>query len=76
MPVSTEERLRFSERRGDPEICCKDAEKRGAWKQVLVCHRRCVWRSWGGVSVRESRGSRCLGSSKRALECGISRRFF
>lgn len=35
MPVSTEEHLRISERRGDPEIQGRDADKRGARMRVL-----------------------------------------
>lgn len=70
MPVSTEERLRFSERRGDPEIQGRDADKRGAPMRVLMYH--------GGVCVEELGGvsqERVVGLSdawvlrKRALEC-------
>ena len=75
MPVSTEERLRFSERRGDPEIQGGDANKRGAPMRVLMYHGGCVRRSWEGSLRRESWGSRMPGFFGRGrLNAGISRR--
>lgn len=45
LPGSTEERLGFSERRGDPETKGRDAGERGARMRVLRHRGGCAWRS-------------------------------
>ena len=50
MPGSTEERLGFSERRGDPETEDRDARDRGAGMRVLGYRGGCVRQSREGLS--------------------------